>query len=294
MANLTAKQKEAIIAQAEKELDAGSTGQALGGFITGKGGLGTELFGTAEDIWNKLAPGVHDPTVTAAKKKKEQKKAAAPSGPTAAQRQAYAIASSPWTQASQTLASGLNTDINALSGLASGSALGAIDQNTNAMAGALTGTPQSSGAGQWLAAQSAAANAATAPVAAAMQGQENAFTTGENPFSQALLNMGQANALAVETAPQAGWYNAVQSHILSNANYYGSVPAAAKSVFQNDPALAQAMVQSGGYGAGGTGTGLIPITSLAPGGGGSNALTSAAGTVATASPVSTPGISPTA
>ena len=254
-------------------------------------------FGALEQHWKKSekpVSGLVDWLTSSLHKPSDAKKdpaaaakpaaAAAPSGPTALQAQQYAVANSPWTQASQVLTSGMNADIQALSGLASGSALGAVDQNTDKMAGALTGTPASSGAGQWLAAQSAAANAATAPVAAAMQGEQNSFTTGLKPFTQSLLNQGQASALAVETAPQAGWYNALQTHIASNLNYYGSVPAAAKATFQNDPALAQAMVQSGGYGGGGTGTGLIPVTSLAPGGGGgaSNALANPAGTVSTA------------
>ena len=203
---MTEKEKQEIIDRATKQLSGGN-------WLTGPGGLSTDV-GQIESGINRavggFAPGVTvaDPTTTAPKKKAPAK-AAAPSGPTALQAQQYAIANSPWTQASQALAGSLNTDLQALSGLASGTALGAVDQNTDKMAGALTGTPTTSGAGQWLAAQSAAANAATAPVAAAMQGEQNAFTTGESPFAQALLNMGNANALAVETAPQAGWYNAL-------------------------------------------------------------------------------------
>ena len=72
-----------------------------------------------------------------------------------------------------------------------------------------------------------------------MQQTQNAYTTGENAFSQALQQQGQANALAVETAPMAAWQQALASHITSTVGYTGQVPQSAAPTFKEYPLLSQ-------------------------------------------------------
>jgi len=153
--------------------------------------------------------------------------------------QAREVANSPWTLAGNALAGSFTNAANQYSSLTSGQALPGIDQTTIANAEALAGTPSTSNAGQWLSAQSAAAQAAAAPVSAAMQQTQNAYTTGENAFSQALQQQGQANALAVETAPMAAWQQALASHITSTVGYTGQVPQSAAPTFKEYPLLSQ-------------------------------------------------------
>ena len=86
-----------------------------------------------------------------------------------------------------------------------------------------------------------------------------AFGEGQKTVDNALTNLGQANALGVETAPEQQWLTGLQSHIQEQLAYSGSAPTQALSeMLQSSPALLYYLQQSGQAGAAGS----TPITSV--------------------------------
>jgi hypothetical protein len=187
----------------------------------------------------------------------------------AAQRRAYeaqlqAVMNSPWTKMSNAVAQQYQQAqtpvLQAMSGSLTAPAQGqAVNQALSAL-----GMPTGGAFGNWLNTEMAQSRATTAPVQQAMGAEAAQYAASTNPISSALEAYGQANALAVETAPEAAWLNALATHVTSNLSYGGTVPAADIPVFESAPGLSSALQQAGGYGASGAGPGqgLVSVSQL--------------------------------
>ena len=126
--------------------------------------------------------------------------------------------------------------------------------------GALGLSPNSS-ASSWLNSQISQANANDSPMAQAMNEYGKAFTAGQQGIDSSLKQMGTANALGVQTAPEADWVSSLAQHVLSNMNYFGGIsPQIASSI---PAALRYYLGQTGAGGT--TASGLEPLTNLSQG-----------------------------
>lgn len=192
---------------------------------------------------------------------KPKAKAAAAKPDPAAQAAAMekAIANSPWNQMMQAVEKTYAAEEAPVQAAISGAGTVPGQNQAINMALGLTGAGQAGAA--FLGNAQAQANAATAPVTAAMRAMGTQFAANQGPISNALAAYANANALMTETAPASAWLSALQSHITSNLSYYGEVPKAA--VGSIPPAVASALSQSGGYPGSAT-TGLVPLSSLTP------------------------------
>lgn len=179
----------------------------------------------------------------------------------AQENQAKQIASSPWTQLGNALAEQYRQAEAPAQALMSGSQTAPAQQGASSAALGLLGESSGSPDAATLQGWAGAANAATAPVQAAMAKEGAAYAAEAGPISQAVMNYGQANALSVETAPEASWLQALASHVTSNLSYYGSIPSADVGVLEQAPGVAQALQQAGGYG-GQSGSGLTPLQDI--------------------------------
>jgi hypothetical protein len=123
------------------------------------------------------------------------------------------------------------------------------------------GLSKDSSAAGWLGSQTAAAQATAAPVEQAMAQEGAQYAAEAKPIENALQGAGEANALAVQTAPEASWLSALASHVQSNLSYYGLIPKAALPSLS--PGVAEALQTAGGYG-GSAGAGTVPIQNVTP------------------------------
>jgi len=265
---MTAQEKQDRIDWAEAQLRGGSTGEALGGFLTGRGGLATELVGGAKDIARafKLVPGAYDPTATAKPKTKEtaKQKADAAAAAQKAQTQKYEqtmqqIANSPWTTAANALTNTMSADLQTVASDTSG-ASGQQAVNAAASQGlGMLGLSPSSSAGQWLASQTAASQQNAAPVQAAMNAESQTYANMGGPISKAIAQWGQDNALTEMTAPEQAWLSALGSHATSLFSYYSAVPTAAIPSMPGP--IREAIKVSGGQ-PGSAGAGITPVQNI--------------------------------
>jgi len=274
----------------------------VGRFMVGGGAIGTpagqDVLGRAGEAMVRagrysVRPGAVAETLGAGrggaatpkgKGKAKAKKAADPTL-TAAQREA-AIANSPWAKLMRGLEQTYQAEEVPVAAAISGS--GTVPAQNAAMNQALALAGGSPSGAAFLSNAQAQANAATAPVQAAMAQQGAQYAAEQGPISRALAAYGNANELMLQTAPESAWLSALASHVTSNLSYYGEVP---KSVVSGLPSsLVTAMQQTGGY-PGQAGQGLVPLSSLKPtaGGGvtiGRNTSPFGAGTTGLAVPTS--------
>ena len=172
------------------------------------------------------------------------------------------VENSPWTKLGDALAGQMQQEMVPLQQLTSGAAIPQYQNQAEQGALNLLGIPSNSPSASWLSAATANARAATTPVSAAMQNVSNAYQSAGSAFTSALMNSAQSNALAVETAPESAWLNALASHVTSNLSYYGEIPTADIGVLQSAPGVVSALQQSGGYAGGASGAGLTPLQDL--------------------------------
>lgn len=212
----------------------------------------------------------------AAKEDAKQAAAATAAKNTAAEEaQIKEVQNSPWTQLSNALTNEYQQEETPVAAAISGSTGNAAEAGAANQALASLGLSSSSPAGQWLSSQTAAADATAAPVENAMAQEGAQYASEQGPITKALQAYGQANALDVQTAPEASWLNALSSHITSNLSYEGVVPTAALSSLS--PSVATALQKSGGY-LGTSGAGTTPLQNI-----GANATDTGSKAIANAS-----------
>jgi hypothetical protein len=206
----------------------------------------------------------HPKEEEAAAKGEEQKKAAAAKSAAAQkalQAQIQAVQDSPWTQLSNGLVNQYKTAETPTAAAISGTATPTAQEGAANSALSSLGLSSSSPAGSWLTAQTQAAQQTAAPVSQAMAQEGAQYQAEEQPIENALAAGGEANALAVNTAPEASWVQALASHVQSNLSLYGTVPTAALSSLS--PAVAEALKLSGGY-PGSSAAGTTQIQNIGP------------------------------
>ena len=222
----------------------------------------------------QVAKGIFPKKAAAKKETAAQKQKAAT---TAAERQIQEVQNNPWTRMADALAQQSTGALQTLAPAVSGATGPAAEAGAANQALASLGLSSGSSAGQWLNAQTAAAQATAAPVAQAMAAEGAQYAAEAGPITKAVMDWGQANAIQDITAPEAGWLNALASHVTSNLSYYGQVPTAALPSLS--PAVAKALQVSGGYG-GAAGAGTTPIQNIVAGSaGGSKAGVPGAGSI---------------
>lgn len=225
---------------------------SLGGWAHLAGDVGSWV---ADSLRSSPAKKKADPTKPAGNTAADQQAAEQK----ALQAQIQAVENSPWTKLSNALAQQYSQEMTPILQDVSGAQIPGAQAAAGNQALASLGLSPNSSAGQWLSSEAAASQAATAPVAAAMNQEAAQMQQGIGPVTQALMNYGQANALSVETAPEASWLSALGSHITSNLSYYGVIPTA--SLPSLSPAVAKALQLSGGY-SGTSGAGTTPIQNI--------------------------------
>jgi hypothetical protein len=207
------------------------------------------MFGLSSSEWAGLS----------AADKSQLVKDAKVQGPSAASIEKQ-IASDPWSQLQSALVDQYKSAQAPVSAAVSGLSGPTAEAAAGNQALASLGLSPSSAAGSWLSSQMAAANATDQPLTQAMNAYGNAYNAQAQPVESALTNLGQANAMAVATAPEQSWLSALGSHVTSNLSYYGAIPNA--SIAGLPAPLVSALQQSGGYG--GSMAGLTPLQSLTP------------------------------
>lgn len=141
---------------------------------------------------------------------------------------------------------------NAISGgLSAPVASGAATQALSDM-----GLSPKSSASDWLNSEISQAKSNDAPLEQAMKEYGADYSQGQSGVRSALAGMGQANAEAIDTAPEADWMTAIVQHAMSNVNYYGEITPSEASILP--PSVLSALSGSGGGGQGAAGS--IPIT----------------------------------
>jgi hypothetical protein len=227
----------------------------------------------------KKDPGKGKPKETAKEKAAAKAAAKAAEEQKALQAQIQAVENSPWTKLSNALTQQYAQTEVPVAAAVSGSQIPQAQESAAGTALASLGLSPGSSAGQWLQAQTGAAQAQTAPVAQAMAQEGAQYQAEAGPISQAIMAYGQANALSDITAPEASWLNALASHVQSNLSYYGLIPTA--SLPSLAPGVAQALKLSGGYG-GAAGAGTTPLQNVVANQyGGSKPAVPGAGTLGT-------------
>ena len=205
-----------------------------------------------------------------AKKKKAQQAAE-----TLAQQKAQALAvqNSPWTQAANALAQSFESDLGALQPDISGASAPAAESSAASQAAGDLGLASESPGAAWLAQGATDAQAQTKGVQGAMNAEAQSYQNAGTAMANAVRGWGQGNALGVLTAPEDTWYNALQTHVQSNVNYYGGLAAGQIPEVEQMPSVVQAFQTQGG---GVQGSGLTPLTDLSVGPGGQVSVKKAA------------------
>lgn len=207
-----------------------------------------------EALTEQIAGGDNGPPTKT--KAKAKKKPPAEGDLTTAQMEAQIQQGDLWNQLGQQLVSDqakLSAPVeNAISGgLTAPVASGAATQALSDM-----GLSPNSKASDWLNSEIAQAKANDAPLTQAMKEYGADYAQGQQGVSAALAGMGQANALAIDTAPEADWMTAIVQHAMSNVNYYGEITPSQASTLP--PSVLAALSGSGGGGEAAAGS--IPIT----------------------------------
>lgn len=183
------------------------------------------------------------------------------------------VNASPWTQLGNALASQFQQAETPVAAAVGGQGIGTAQEGAAGQALSSLGLSPGSSAGAWLNSQTQAAQETAAPVSQAMAQEGAQYAAEAGPISKALQAYGQANALEVQTAPEASWLNALASHVTSNLSYEGVVPTA--SLPSLSPSVAKALQLSGGY-IGTSGAGTTPVQNIGSNNeGGSKAIASA-------------------
>ena len=220
------------------------------------------------DLWGTGEPG--KPTVygeatgskpdAPAAKPKAKKKASSNNAQTQQLEQQIA-SQDDFNKLSQGLVSGMQAQEAPLQQAVSGQLAGPAQSNAVAQALSAAGLSADSPAATWLNANIAQGNANDAPMMQAQQAYGQAAAQGNQGFETALANMGSAEQLGMQTAPEQTWLQALAQHIQSNLNYYGTIPnwAVGSGSSALPPAL-QYYLQTTGTG---QATGTTPLQSIA-------------------------------
>jgi hypothetical protein len=181
-------------------------------------------------------------TVTKAQEKKDiaaaEKKTKADKTQAAETADYNAIQNNPYTKEENAIGNLLTAEDPQISSAIGGGYTQAATQSATSQALADAGLSPDSSAGQWLNANLAQANANDAPMAAAMNAYQNAFTGGQTGVGSALTNEAGANALAMQTAPEQGALTQLQNRQNYNAIYgaganYSNLPTALQFYYKN-------------------------------------------------------------
>ena len=164
----------------------------------------------------------------------------------------------PWTVLGNSLVKELQQAQQPVEAAISGQDTASSQQSAVNQALAVAGVTPNSSASQWLNSNIAQANANDQPMAAAMNAYGQAYGAGEKGVESALGQMGQANQLAMNTAPEQTWLTDLASHIQSNLSYSGEIPTSAATSLP--PALLYYLQQSGA-GPGST-AGVTPVANI--------------------------------
>ncbi len=249
--------------------DQGEAGEIRHDIAGWWGDAGPDLDKAASEIQQKdpVTEALHPETIPemvkggkAAPAKK--KKAAAPASAAAP---AADTPANPFAALAQGLASDMQAQQAPVEQAITGAQLPALTQSATTQALSEAGLSPGSSAGQWLNTNIAQANANDAPMQAAMNAYGAAYQTGQQGVDTALTNLGQANALGIQAAPETTWLNDLATHIQSNLAYSGEIPTADLATLP--PALQYYLQQSGGAG----GTGETSLSSLVVPGAAANA-----------------------
>lgn len=230
--------------------------------------LANDLFGTRDlaklsaDQWSKITTVAQERYTT---------RSTAGQGDTTQQAEA-ALAANPFAKMGQALVGDQQNLLSAIEPYMSGAMGQQGAQSAENQALASLGIAPGSGASNWLSDQVSKANATDQPVEQALAAYGAAFGAGQGAVGQALGQMGSANALQTQTAPETEWLNALMQHVQTNLAYYGEIPTGAAASLP--PSLLYYLQQAG---AGQGSTGLEPLTAIkVPGQTGGAAATSAA------------------
>ena len=202
------------------------------------------------------------PEETEAEKKKGDEEAAAAKEAAVKQLEEQNAAAQTWNTYGEAITKDQQNLVQPVEEAISGALTKPAESSAASDAMAAIGLSPDSSAAKWLQSQISQANAIDTPMAQAMAAYGAAYETGQKGVDEALSAMGGANALDVQTAPEADWIQALASHITGNINYYGEItPALAASL---PPALQWALQQSGAGGQAAAGT--ESVSSLKPAG----------------------------
>lgn len=214
------------------------------------GDSGMDVPKTVKDLVKAVNPALDTKTETP---KKKATKAGTPATtsetPSEAELKAQIAQGDLWNQLGQQLVAAQSNLDKPVEESISGALTAPAESSAATQALSSMGLAPNSSASSWLNDQIKQANSNDAPLTAAMNTYTKEYESGQSGVSAALSGMGQANALSIDTAPEADWIQTLAQHIMSNVNYYGQVPTSA--VANMPPALQYYLSQSG---AGGTST----------------------------------------
>ncbi len=249
------------------------TGHDIEGWLMDLTGTGYHKPGDPD-----YSTGIKGPAEQAAAKAKDKGKKAKTPEPTQAQIDAEeekAIQNNPWVQAGNALTESDEAGAQAAEqamGAGPGSLLANVSGQSQAQALADAGVSPGSNAGAWLSSQLSQANANDSPLMNAMNAYQAAYEQTQPSVTQALQNMGQANALATSVAPEQAYLNLLTSHF-GNTNYETLTPEQAAGL---PPALQYYLGPQGAQvqGVSGKASGAIPSAqNILSGGTSASALT---------------------
>ena len=216
--------------------DAGAPVKKAGADVLGA------LAGSGEDDFNILAK-----LLTGGKKAPPKKKAAAKTaangGDTLTEVENQLQAANVWNSLGQSLASQQESLDVPVEQAVSGALTEPATKEAEQTALNSIGLSPNDSAAKWLNSNIQQANKNDSPLQAAMNAYGAAYAQGQTGVDAALAQSGKANQLAVATAPEADWVNALTQHVLSNVNYYGEGPTSALASLP--PALQYYLGQSG-------------------------------------------------
>jgi hypothetical protein len=150
--------------------------------------------------------------------------------------------SDPYANLAKSLVGQLQTEQAPIEAAISGALVGPSAESAEKIAQEATGISPSSATGQWMAQQVSKGAQETSPLMQALSAYGSAYGAGQVTVDQALLNMGQANDAAVNTAPEQTWLNLLAQHVgTTGSGYYSVPPALAKSLEAESPGVAEAL-----------------------------------------------------
>lgn len=223
-----------------------------------------------EDVSNDIVEFISGPP-SAAKETSDKKKDPKKAEKRDPKKTAASTEPDPYANLAKSLVGQLQSEQAPIEAAISGALVGPSAESAEKIAEEATGISPSSATGQWMQQQVAKGAQETSPLMQALSAYGSAYGAGQVTVDQALMNMGQANDAAVNTAPEQTWLNAIASHVGTTGSGYYSVPEnISKQLESQYPGVAQAL-QSAGFGGittpkGGWGPGALPEnTSVAAG-----------------------------